>query len=290
MGYSVSVRQDVRPEMRIGCVCSVAAYADVGTILADFTLNGIPRNFILARIPPGTLDFSEASSDYDAILLCESQVLTEDQIKDAEGYLSDGGGIVELSDLTEAQISGSRWYGEVMNLQWVYDSSYVPSGSGKAHFPYMDPDERRYPVQKIFFAVPPSISFTDFGSFGSETVYPKDGAAEKIVVIQDSYYTGEGSAHNGMEVPLATLDWGVNGSGRVAWMSNTSISGSTDDEESAKKLLKSLVTWAASGKEYPIVEGTVSTGATASMRKVYGGSGAGMYEPVRIYLTIGYHF
>jgi hypothetical protein len=287
MGYAVSVRQDVRPAMRIGCVCSAADYADVGAILADFTLNGIPRDFILTRIAPGTLDFSEASSDYDAILLCESQSFTDAQVSDAEAYLAEGGGIVELSDLTQPQVDGSRWYGDVMNIQWVSDSVNVPSS--RAFFPYMDPNERRYPVQKIFDAVPPALpSFENFDNFGSETIYPKDNAAEKIVVIQDSYY--QGGSLDGNEVPLSVLDWGVNGSGRVAWMSNTSISGSTDDEESAKKILKALVIWAASGKEYTIVGGTVSTGATASMRKVYGGSGAGMYEPVRIYLTIGYHF
>jgi hypothetical protein len=85
------------------------------------------------------------------------------------------------------------------------------------------------------------------------------------------------------------IDWGVNGSGRVAWMSRAAITGSADNQKNGK-LLKSLIVWAASGKSYPIIEGSVSTGATASMRKVYQAAASGMYEPVRIDLTIGYHF
>jgi hypothetical protein len=289
MGYAVSVKQDVRPQMRIGCVCSPANCALLTPILADFTLNNIFRNFTLICIAPGTLDLgTSAHNQTDAILICGNQALTPAQITSAERYLSNGKGIVEISDLTEPMVSGSRWYGEVMNMKWS-DATNFPSG--RAVFPYMDTDERRYPVKKIFYGIPPALpSFGNFSNFVNlNNVYPADDASEKIVVAQlNSYYVG--GSIDGAPVPLSMLDWGVNGSGRVAWMSNTSISGGTDDENSAKKLLKSLVIWAASGREYDIVSGTVSTSATASMRKVYGGSGGNMYEAVRIYLTVGYHF
>lgn len=291
MGYSVSVSQDVRPVMRIGVVCGAADFGTISAILSDFQLNGIQRDFVLTRIEPGTLDLSNTSAHYqnDAIMFVGAQAFLPAQIDYLERYLAAGNGVLELSGLTEADVSGSRWYGEVMNLEWVSDSLYFQSAAARAYFPYMDPDERRYPVQKIFLGVPPSVSpFASFGAFGGETLYPADMASEKIVAIQDSYYVG-GFEHEGMEVPLSTIDWGVNGSGRVAWMSNASISGSTADVNSTKKLLKSLAIWTASGKKYPIIEGSVSTGATATMRKIYMRPG-GMYEPVRIDLTVGYHY
>jgi hypothetical protein len=291
VGYAVSVEQDVRPQMKIGAVCSPANCALLTPIFADFTLNTIFRNFTLICIPPGVFDLTlGAQNQTDAILICGSQSLTQAQITSAERYLSDGKGIVEISDLKDTDVVGSRWYNEVMNLRWVSDSLNL-APSGRTFFPYMDPDERRYPVKKIFYGIPPSLpSFGNFSNFGSatETVYPADDASEKIVVSQDTYYVGGSIA--GAPVPLSMLDWGVNGSGRVAWMSNTSISGATDDENSAKKLLKSLVIWAASGRKYDVVEGAASTSATASMRKAYGGSGGSMYEAVRVYLTIGYNF
>ena len=64
-------------------------------------------------------------------------------------------------------------------------------------------------------------------------------------------------------------------------MSNATLSG-----ENAQ-LLKSLILWAVSGKEFKVIEGTMVESAKASMRKIYSDD---MYEPVRIELTIGYHF
>jgi hypothetical protein len=294
MGYAVSTTQDVRPSMKIGLVCTGTDLTEINSMLQNFPLNGIQRRFTVTPIAPGNLDLSPggAHSGNDAIVFCNSPGLNDAQISNAERYLSGGGGIVEFSDLSAAVVQDSRWYDEVINLQWT--DSVNPAPSARARFPYMDPDERRYPVQKIFFGIPtipatPPATFT-FANFGdaAETVYPADNAAEKIVVIQESYYIG-GSFHDGKEVPLSTIDWGVNGSGRVAWMSRAVITGSADQQNNGK-LLKSLIVWAASGKSYPIVEGTVSTGATSSMRKVYQTASNGMYEPVRIDLTIGYHF
>ncbi|MCK4714610.1 MAG: hypothetical protein KAT35_03475, partial [Candidatus Aenigmarchaeota archaeon] len=118
--------------------------------------------------------------------------------------------------------------------------------------------------------------FTGFNDFGDESVYPADESESRIIAELDDTYAGTEK-----HVPLAVINWAVNGKGRSAWMSNATLS-----DENAQ-LLKSLILWAASGKEFKVIEGTMVESAKASIRKVYGSD---MYEPVKIELTIGYHF
>jgi hypothetical protein len=114
----------------------------------------------------------------------------------------------------------------------------------------------------------------------NEKVYPLDGSTDKIVVEQASRYTGGSKA--GLSVPLATINWAVEGNGRSAWLSSAPIN--TEN----KQLLKSLVIWAAGVPDYDVViESGLEESVKANMLKALN---TDMYELVMVELTLGYFY
>ncbi len=118
-----------------------------------------------------------------------------------------------------------------------------------------------------------------FDNFVSENVSPVNNPRSKIIVEQESRYIG--GSHDGESVPLATIHWGVEGNGLSAWMSSAPLTPEN------RHLLKSLVIWAASGKEYDVVEGELKDKVKASLHRILNSD---MHEAVRIDLTIGYYY
>jgi hypothetical protein len=118
-----------------------------------------------------------------------------------------------------------------------------------------------------------------FTSFVGEKVYPNSGSSEKIIAELESVYSG--GMHDGMSVPLASINWGVRGNGRAAWMSSAPLTPEN------KHLLKSLVMWTAGQRPYDVVAGEIKEGVEASLTTVLDSD---MYEIVSVDMTIGYRF
>ncbi len=292
LSYSVAVKADVKPRIRVGCVCGDAQFAVLrDQVLGDFTLNGILRDVTLdsAPIAASALDLSEggAQSDRDIIVFFGTPDLSSAQIDGMYDFLGKGGGIVQVADLTEPEV-GIPWHQELFNLAWV--DSFRPA-SPKAIFTYFDPSEKRYAVQKIFrYAHTPFPAFTAFDNFGSvadgeNKVYPADGLETRIIVRQEDNY--QAGSYDGKPVPLSVINWGVEGIGRTAWMAGASIDQATPADGANRKLLESLILWAGSEKEDVIVPGLMKQWAKASVRKALTGQ---MYEAMRVDLIIGYHY
>lgn len=119
----------------------------------------------------------------------------------------------------------------------------------------------------------------EFSNFASENVSLGSKSASAVIVEQETRYTG--GSHDGESVPLAVVNWGVRGSGRTAWVSSAPL------EPDNKHLLKSLVMWASSGNEYGVSGGEIKEGVRSVLYTVLNRD---MYEPVRVDLTVGYHF
>ncbi len=153
MGYSLTTRQDVRPVIRVGCVCNNTEFSVMEQeILTDFDLNGLRRRFVLQRIDPSNLKFS---AETDVILFWKSPNIADLSPDDTSmrRYLSMGNGIVEFSDL-DAATAGQQWHKDVFNLLWVNpaESSYVPTAN--ARFPIITAPKMGYNVQKLFYHIP----------------------------------------------------------------------------------------------------------------------------------------
>lgn len=277
MDYALTTEQAIRPKMKILCACSVAQHTSLENDVlqpagTSFVINGITRTYErIDRVEPVGMDFSlDAITQYDVIIFWGFPVINGQEANNLSEYLRQGNGVVLFSNLTEAQV-GESWHMNVFNLEW--ESAMRPSST--ADFHYFEPADKGYTVKKIFNLSTPG--FAGFSDFGDESVYPADESESRIIAELDDTYSGTEK-----HVPLAVINWAVNGKGRSAWMSNATLS----DADNAN-LLKSLIMWAASGKEFKVIEGTMVESAKASIRKVYNSD---MYEPVKIELTIGYHF
>jgi hypothetical protein len=281
MGYALRIRPAVRPVINVSCVCSTQNFTALSGILTDFTLNGIDRSFNLKRIDPSDI-ILPAPEDTDVIVFWGyPAALGGQQARNLGRHMSMGNGVVEFANLTQGAVD-AWWHREIFQLIWVDDSYRPPSDS--AEFRYFGPTDRGYAVREIFDNVPPGVPvFVDFDNFASESVYPDSGSEDRILVEQEDapYFAG---TYDKKPVPLAVINWGVNGSGRSAWMSGTDVSAGNDE---ARQLLKALVIWAAGEKDYVIIGGELKQSAKASFRKVLNED---MYEPVRVELALGYHY
>jgi hypothetical protein len=277
-GYSLVTWQDIRPELNVGCVSVFQDNCtDLNSLLNDRYVNGIYRNFTVEWITPTDMEFDLGGQhlDNDVILFWGCPSFTAQQVQNLKEYLRQGNGIVEYANLTSDQAKRS-WQQELFNINW---SASTRPPDTEAEFIPMLPTEKAYGAVKIYdFFNDPDSGFTNFGY---ETVYPNDEIEGKILVRQWKTLYSSGD-HEGRSIPLVIVDWGVGGKGRTAWMSNATLTDTRNAD-----LLKSVIIWAAGEKEYVVKDDTMSESAKSAMRKIYNSD---MFEPVKIELTLGYHF
>ncbi len=282
MGFALETTQSVRPETKVLCVCPAtkAAYLEsIFTTMPNF--NGVTRTFTFTSTTLEGMDFTIGGPHLsnDVILFWGYPGITSGspEAQSLNEYLSMGNGIIEYANLSEAQ-AGETWHQETFNLRWA-DSLSVRPDYGYADFNLIRPDEKSYGPIKLYNYFNGDDNFL---SFGYEKVYPADERENKIVLRLGMMYSGGSDA--GRSIPLATVNWGVGGKGRTAWMSNGTLPG-TDNMNA--DLLKSLVIWAAAEKPYVVKGDVMAENSKSSLRKVLNQD---MYEPMRIDLMLGYHF
>ncbi|MBN2331442.1 MAG: LamG domain-containing protein [Candidatus Aenigmarchaeota archaeon] len=153
MGYILTTTQEVRPLMKVGCVCNDTEFSIVSQeVLADFDLNGPRRRFSLERIDPSNLQFS---TDNDVIIFWGYPGIADLSIDDTNmrRYLSLGKGIVEFSDLDESK-AGMQWHRDVFNLLWVDPSESFYVSSPNARLTSINAPNMGYKVHKLFYHTP----------------------------------------------------------------------------------------------------------------------------------------
>lgn len=277
IGYSVRTKQSVLPVMKIGCVCEI--FADYQTIsnsvLTDFTLNGIYRDFQVDQVYPLDFDLDGPHlSNYDVLLFRDFPALSAADAQNLSEYLRGGNGVVEYASLTQAQ-AGEAWHRQVFGLQWS-QSTRPPDTN--AEFQIAFPPSKLYDIKKLYEAI---NGGTSFSNFGTETVFPAPPNEEsRILLKQTRIYTGP--PNDGRSVPLAVINWNVYGNGRSAWMSNGTLTDAMN-----RDILKALVIWTAADKEYEVRQDVMLQSAKASFRKVLN---TDMYELMWVELTVGYQF
>ncbi len=158
-GFALRTRQDVRPEIKAGCVCNQSHFDILQQeMLTDFDLNGLRRSFKLERIDPDSIKFSV---DNDVIIFWDFPDNIKDDFdedKNLRRYLASGHGVVLFSSLTENDVKNNKWHQDVFNLEWVdpADSSYLKTKD--ARFPLLTPPQNGYQVRKLFYHMPYELS------------------------------------------------------------------------------------------------------------------------------------
>ncbi|MCD6496337.1 MAG: hypothetical protein J7K54_03640 [Candidatus Aenigmarchaeota archaeon] len=275
MGYALSTKQLVRPVTNVLCVGSAADCAYLKTsVLINFTgLNGVDRGFNIRTVSPSSMDFSAGYLTDDVMVFMGAPPVDTPADEDAlNEYLKEGNGVVEFTNLTQSYLAANAWQQDIFNVKW----QGLPGGSGPdTVFTEFAPYERQHDILKIFNITQSTDAV--FSDFIAEAVYPADDNTGKIVIRNEQDYS------DGKPFPLVIVDWSVAGKGRTVWMANTTLTGS----QLKRDLFRSLVVWAAGEKDYTIIPGSFTESSTASMTKIYASD---IYEPVRISLTLGYHF
>ncbi len=138
------------------------------------------------------------------------------------------------------------------------------------------PREIKWDHTDIIFQEGPGYEFV-FSGLG-ETVYPRDNASEKVLLRRADELYGDGRG-----IPVSAINYYIiNGKGRAAWLSNSSVHELKSD---TKQLIKSLIIWAA-GEEYRILErGDKTSPVTLYFYKFLSRD---MFQPIEISLTLGY--
>ncbi|GAF87264.1 unnamed protein product, partial [marine sediment metagenome] len=140
MGFTLHTRQEVRPLIKIGCVCDSQQFDDLEENLTDFSLNGIDRRFEFERIEPSNMKFPVPGNN-DVIFFWGVHTLNAEQLNNFTEYMRMGKGVVELSALPSPQEYDESWHGDIFNLE--LSDSLRPSAT-YADFPYFAPTTRGY--------------------------------------------------------------------------------------------------------------------------------------------------
>jgi len=152
IGFSLSTRQDIRPVMRVGCVCDPQNFSILQEeILTDFELNGLRRSFIFERVDPATMKFS---AENDVIVFWGYRDIGSADLRSLKSFLQKGGGVVEFSSLQQYQ-ADQQWHKDIYNLIWV-DSTYLKTAY--ANFYPLVPADPGYKVKKFFQHLPYELS------------------------------------------------------------------------------------------------------------------------------------
>jgi hypothetical protein len=271
--YAVRLKNVIREGISVGVISNTdQEYSTLESSLRSplFSINGQTPSFGVARITSGEMPFS-----YDVIFVINKDF----GLSDAEKFLANGGGIVEIRDLSVALAGSNPGMGTIHNrLFGVAFSSEVHVGSGAVSFTdrAKDSSKKYFNIYNYFHHIPNGT-----GMKINETHYFQnflEPTNEKMDAISpaEAVLSVDGSG-----APALVLNEGMSsGRGRTAWLS-AGLPLSSDD---TSVLLKSLAVW-ASGEERQVVPGSgLGSSVTAYMYKVYNRD---MMQPVEVALTIG---
>ena len=181
--FSLNVRNAMKPQIRVGCICSPAENTSLANALQPFEINGQPVGFSVTRI--GSIAFSH---DYDVIVINDSNMAGYyDQIRQ---FLAAGRGIVEFRHLDQSKMDSVQ--ADFFGLNW---NGLLPNPSADPVVFSTDASPEYSNIYKYFHNIPlyqenfSSITgwFTQIGSWNlnSQNYVGSSGSNPEAV----SYYT-----------------------------------------------------------------------------------------------------
>jgi hypothetical protein len=270
--YDVKIKNAIKQNISVGCLCDEDEYFFLKSVLYPFELNGEDVSFSIYRLNTSN---PAIPLIFDVIFVADNiEILDYNQIKT---FLSNNGGIVELVDITEDNITGNTVQEEIFGLRW--NPNLTPSSNNITFS--IGPDSEFYNIYKYFHNIPNLTGWTptedyEFKNFISE-LEKVDSKDEKKVILKQKI----------TESPAVIVNNKlIDGKGRSVW-----ISAGNDESQDKKMLLRSLIIW-ASGEIYHIIDNELSNPSSFSILKFINKDdyNPGMDQIIEITLSLGYLF
>ncbi len=271
--YSVTVKNAIKSNILVGCVCTNSEFEAINSTLTPFTLNNQDVNFSVVQIDPTSERVSFPV--YLDVIVIGNYLLDQGGglgplIIDLENYLAEGKSVLEIRDLS-VQDFGDFVQGYIFGVKW--DAGLPDPTSSRINFA-VSPNSTFYSIYKYFRHIPGGINTTVWNGFDNfldnEKVDRETDGNTEVILRQD-----------GTGVPALIVKEGiVANSGRSAWLS------AGDDTAERRILLKALVAWLA-GNINEVVPGEIREPASFSIFRVIN---IDMFQPVEVVLNLGYIF
>lgn len=275
--YSVRLSNVIKPDMRVGCICfNEGEFAEVKAALETptFSINSQSPGFRAENITADELPFN-----YNVIIIMDRNISYTNAYK----YLANGGGLIEVRDLSLMLAGPGENFGDEGNVHQklfgIAFSSEMPQPS-QAEISFNSqatfPNSTYFNVYNYFSHIPNST-----GMKINETHYFPDflGSEEQIKIILPSARALMNQSGTGSPALIVNKAVAEN-RGRTAWLSG----GRPLTEDDMSVLIKSLAIW-ASGEEFSVLPSiSMVSPMKATMCKVYNRD---MMQPVEIELTMG---
>ncbi len=271
--YGVTVKNAIKSNILVGCICTEEEFEYINTTLTPFTLNNQDVNFSVVQIDPAAERVSFPV--YFDVIVIGNYLLDQGGglaplIIDLENYLAEGNSVLEIRDLSPLDFSDFV-QGYVFGVKW--DEGLPNPTQSRISFD-ISPNSTFYNIYKYFMHMPGGVNLSYWDSFsnflGTEKVSTEEDGNVGVILRQD-----------GTRLPaLIVKDGIVSNSGRSAWLS------AGDDTLERRVLLKALVSWLA-GDTYDVVPGEIKEPATFSLYRVID---IDMFQPIEVVLNLGYIF
>jgi hypothetical protein len=141
----LTVKNNVKPRITVGCVCTEAQAAQLSEMLSSTRFN-IDITFNVIRIEPSEIAFKH---QHDVTFLWGYHNLSP-HYNAMWRYLGSGRGVVEFSALTPAQI-GEAARRDLFNLEYISDTI---SGSTETGFTSSEPGKHVHDISRYFSYMP----------------------------------------------------------------------------------------------------------------------------------------
>jgi hypothetical protein len=288
--YNIEIRNAIKPEIRVGCVCSDQEFFNLQSDLenpSSFSINDGNISFIVEKMdyddPLNPLDFSVR---FDVIFLGSAvfgPVDLNNHLTSIRNYLGNDKGLVEMRDLYNSSVSGDELQEDLFGLRYDWTGMVDPNGNSIGfNSPIFANNTELYALQKYFYFMPNSSgetyaephtfpNFINCPSPSNPNTCEKINASDERVLLRQS----------GTEVPAVIVNNRViNSKGRTVWVSNGLPSGERES------LLKTLTAWAAG--DVSVISNQIVGSQESVSFSFFKVLNKDMYQPIEVFLSMAY--
>ncbi|HJW96589.1 MAG TPA: hypothetical protein VJ485_00325 [archaeon] len=141
--YNLRIKNAMKPEIKVGCICNASQLSQVTNALNYFEINGQPVRFTITQIQPASIAFSH---EHDVIVAFEQNL--DSYSAQISRFLEAGKGIVKVQDIRN---SPEDVMNKLFNVDW---DGLLPSPSRNVYFYSNESSEPYYNIYKYFHSIP----------------------------------------------------------------------------------------------------------------------------------------
>jgi len=251
--YDLRIKGAIKPEIRVGCICTDDEYKEVDTEVSDalkpFYLNGRNITFVVNQIPTGMgTPGPQFPHTYDVIIIMPEffepithPAYTLDGYQtQISNYLGADKGILIVRNYTAADTTINRVDNRFFGVGW--NETLVPSGNMSFTGVVSQPESPLYDVYNHFYNFPKESD----GMKIEKPQYFANLLHANEKTLPSDITTAECALEDWSGLCGLILNRGMpNGYGRTAWLSRSEGITVLNETEENDILLKSIVAWLA---------------------------------------------